>query len=116
MEEALQVMREVRALGVRFSIDDFGRGFSSLSYLQQMPVQTLKIDRRFLEHVPERTGEAMLAKSIIAMGHALGLEVVAEGVERHEQWQFLSAEGCDQAQGFLVGRPKIRRASCRERV
>jgi EAL domain-containing protein (putative c-di-GMP-specific phosphodiesterase class I) len=98
-------MRELRGLGVWLSIDDFGTGFSSLSYLQKMPVQTLKIDRKFVEHVPERQGDAKLLRSIIAMGHALGVEIVAEGVERDEQWQFLCSEGCDQVQGFLFAPP-----------
>jgi EAL domain-containing protein (putative c-di-GMP-specific phosphodiesterase class I)/GGDEF domain-containing protein len=105
IDEAIAIMQRLQYWGVTFSIDDFGKGFSSLSYLRKMPVQALKIDRQFVEHFPEDRNDTMLVQSIIAMGHALGLKVVAEGVERTAQLKALQQCGCDEVQGFLFGRP-----------
>jgi predicted signal transduction protein with EAL and GGDEF domain len=105
IDQAIRIMEQLRELGVQFSIDDFGTGFSSLSYLRRMPVQALKIDRSFVRDVSGRSANAMLVDSIIAMGHALRLQVVAEGVETEAQLRYLSSAGCDLVQGFLFSPP-----------
>ena len=94
-------LRELKALGVRISIDDFGTGYSSLAYLRRFPIDTLKIDRGFIDDVDADDGGATIASAIIAMGHRLGLRVIAEGVERTAQLDFLREQRCDAAQGFL---------------
>ncbi len=96
---------QIAALGVRIALDDFGTGYSSLNYLRLHPIHAVKIDRSFLEEVPVNPASATLAESIITMAHALGKEVVAEGVETAEQMQFLREHGCDIAQGFFLARP-----------
>ncbi|HYJ81117.1 MAG TPA: EAL domain-containing protein [Longimicrobiaceae bacterium] len=94
-------LRELKGLGVRISIDDFGTGYSSLAYLRRFPIDTLKIDRGFIDDVDADDGGATIASAIIAMGHRLGLRVIAEGVERTAQLDFLREQRCDAAQGFL---------------
>jgi EAL domain-containing protein (putative c-di-GMP-specific phosphodiesterase class I) len=102
---ALGYLTELKALGVRLSIDDFGTGYSSLSRLRSFPIDEVKIDRSFVDDIaPGRTGGPLVA-AVTAMGHALGLRVVAEGVETFEQLRFLLGRGCDAVQGYLVGRP-----------
>lgn len=98
-------MRQLADLGVRLALDDFGTGYSSLNYLRQHPINVIKIDRSFLEEVPVSDSSSTLAGTIISMAHALGKEVVAEGVERAEQLDFLRERGCDFAQGFYLARP-----------
>ena len=105
IEEAIDIMRRLKRSDITFSIDDFGKGFSSLSYLREMPVQALKIDRQFIKRLPADRNDLMLVQSIIAMGHALGLKVVAEGVELTEQLDALRRFKCDDVQGFIFGRP-----------
>ncbi|NMC54853.1 MAG: EAL domain-containing protein [Chloroflexi bacterium] len=95
-------LARMREFGVRIAIDDFGTGYSSLSYLKRFPVDILKIDKSFLEQIEEN---ATLLDAIIVMGHALGLQVTAEGVENEEQLEFLRQQGCDKAQGYLISRP-----------
>lgn len=95
-------LARMREFGVRIAIDDFGTGYSSLSYLKRFPVDILKIDKSFLERIQENV---TLLDAIIAMGHALGLQVTAEGVENEEQLEFLRQHGCDKAQGYLFSRP-----------
>jgi EAL domain-containing protein (putative c-di-GMP-specific phosphodiesterase class I) len=102
---ATETLSRLRALGVRVALDDFGTGFSSLSYLRHLPVDTLKIDRAFVTDVGADEAAAALTASIVAMGVALGLRVVAEGVEEEQQRELLRAFGCHEAQGFLFGRP-----------
>ena len=104
-EIAGAAMRQLVELGVRLALDDFGTGYSSLNYLRQHPIKVVKIDRTFLEDVPVNPASATLAETIITMAHALGKEVVAEGVETEEQMQFLRERRCDHAQGFYLARP-----------
>lgn len=102
---ALAVMNELRQMGVGLSIDDFGMGYSSLGYLKRFPVQTLKIDRSFVRDVVEDPEDAGIVRAIIALASTLQLQVVAEGVETEAQQDFLLAEGCEGAQGYLYSRP-----------
>jgi diguanylate cyclase (GGDEF)-like protein/PAS domain S-box-containing protein len=99
------VLDELRALGVRLSIDDFGTGYSSLAYLRRFPLDTLKIDRTFVRGLGSDPDSRSIASAIVELAHALGLEVVAEGVEEHQQLDVLVELGCDRAQGYLFGRP-----------
>jgi len=101
---ALSMLTAIRDRGITVTIDDFGTGYSALSRLERLPIDAMKIDKSFLEQVDHhRTG--VIAKAIIAMGHALGLSIVGEGVETPEQFAFLAREGCDLVQGFLLCPP-----------
>jgi len=102
---AIAILRTLRALGVHLSIDDFGTGYSSLSYLKRLPVEALKIDRSFVEDLETDPDDRAIVEAIVALGRTLGLEVVAEGIERTGQALQLTALGCHAAQGFLYGRP-----------
>jgi EAL domain-containing protein (putative c-di-GMP-specific phosphodiesterase class I) len=90
---------------VRFSIDDFGTGYSSLSHLKRLPVDEIKIDRSFIQELETRPDDEVIVRSTINLGHALGLKVVAEGVELPASFEALKRLGCDLAQGYLVSRP-----------
>jgi diguanylate cyclase (GGDEF)-like protein len=103
--EARESLRKLADVGVRLALDDFGTGYSSLGYLREHPVQVIKIDRSFVEGVASNNTAATLAETIISMAHALGKQVVAEGVETQEQLEFLSEHKCDAAQGFYFARP-----------
>jgi len=100
-----RTIRELAGLGISLAIDDFGTGYSSLSYLKNFPVSTLKIDRSFIANVTSDPGDAAITTAIIALAGALGLDVVAEGVEGKAQSDFLRAKGCHRAQGYLFGKP-----------
>jgi diguanylate cyclase (GGDEF)-like protein/PAS domain S-box-containing protein len=102
---AASVLEEIRDLGISIALDDFGTGFSSLAYLQRLPVDTLKMDGSFIQEITEDPSAATLARSIVAMGTALGLCVVAEGVELEAQRDLLKRWGCHVIQGYLVGKP-----------
>ena len=104
-ERALRVLQELKALGVQIAVDDFGTGYSSLSYLSGLPVDCLKIDRAFVMRVGQGGRDAALAQAIVSMGHALGLRVLAEGVETAQQLQFLREHDCDEGQGYLFAKP-----------
>ncbi len=97
---------ELKRLGVRLAVDDFGTGFSSLSYLRGFPIDSIKIAKPFLDGIPEGEQETALVRGIVELGHNLELEVVAEGVERTEQWDTLRDMGCDVVQGYLLARPQ----------
>ena len=86
-------------------MDDFGTGYSSLNYLKQFPIDVLKIDRSFVDGLPDGEQDAQIARAIIAMAHSLNMMVIAEGVESHAQLEFLREHGCDEVQGYLLGRP-----------
>ena len=104
-DRALQVLRRLHESGIRLSVDDFGTGHSSMAYLKELPVDELKIDRSFVLEMTRDGGDAVLVQSAIALGHNLGLSVVAEGVETAEVLAALDALGCDVAQGYHLGRP-----------
>jgi diguanylate cyclase (GGDEF)-like protein len=104
-EHLSSVFDAIKTLGISISLDDFGTGFSSLSYLQRFPIDNLKIDRSFIREIPENQDSVVLTKAIIAMSSALGMSVTAEGVENMEQMEFLKDAGCDEIQGFYFSRP-----------
>ena len=97
------LLRELRGAGLQIAIDDFGAGWSSLSRLRQLPVQTLKIDRSFLREIPDDPESGAIVRAVIALSDALGMTTVAEGVEVPVQQHFLAAQGCPLAQGRLFG-------------
>ncbi|MCK1789559.1 putative bifunctional diguanylate cyclase/phosphodiesterase [Pseudomonas violetae] len=101
----LVLLRQIRALGVSLSIDDFGTGYSSLAYLKRLPLNTLKIDRSFIQDIPQSTQDMEIVQAIIVMAHTLHLHVVTEGVETQEQYDALERSDCDFIQGYLLSRP-----------
>jgi EAL domain-containing protein (putative c-di-GMP-specific phosphodiesterase class I) len=103
--ETIEVMHRLKARGVGFSLDDFGTGFSSLSYLKRLPLDQLKIDQTFVRDLLTDPNDAAIAKTIIALGQSLGLAVIAEGVETQAQREFLARSGCYAYQGYLFSRP-----------
>jgi len=104
-ERALAALQDLRGMGVKVSIDDFGAGYSSLSNLKRLPIDILKIDRSFLHPAKETLDDTSIAVAIIRMGRSLKLRVVAEGVESLEEMKFLRAHDCDEAQGFYFSPP-----------
>ena len=103
--DSIAKMHQLRALGVRFSVDDFGIGYSSLAYLTRLPLHQLKIDQSFVRNIGVRAGDDVIVQTIIGMARTLELEVIAEGVETEEQRDFLERHGCGLYQGYLFGRP-----------
>jgi len=101
----LHILQGLREEGVRVAIDDFGTGYSSLAYLKRFPIQTLKIDRAFIAEMMENPQDRAIVNAIIGMARALKMEVLAEGVERQDQLEFLLEKGCDRAQGWHFGKP-----------
>ncbi|MFM0515163.1 bifunctional diguanylate cyclase/phosphodiesterase [Paraburkholderia sp. RL17-373-BIF-A] len=104
-EQAAGWLASLKRTGVRLSIDDFGTGYSSLAYLSHFPIDVIKIDRSFIRDVPDSQSDAQITSAVIALGHSLGLEVVAEGAETQAHIDFLRNEGCDEVQGHFYSRP-----------
>jgi diguanylate cyclase (GGDEF)-like protein len=109
-QEALKRLQDLRALGVRLALDDFGSGYSSLSYLQKFPFNLLKIDRAFVASLGNDGNAGAIVQSIVTLGHALGMRVLAEGVETDEQRVLLRLAGCDEMQGYLFAEPRAAEA------
>jgi diguanylate cyclase (GGDEF)-like protein/PAS domain S-box-containing protein len=112
LEAALPMLHELRRLGVQLAIDDFGTGYSSLSHLSTLPIDTLKIDRSFVQRLGSPGAEASVVQAIVLLGHSLGRRVVAEGIETAAQRDHLLALGCPGGQGFLLGRPADAQSLC----
>lgn len=98
-------LNKIHSMGVQISVDDFGTGYTSINYLRQFPVSVLKIDQTFIKGIPENQNDIAITSAVIALGHNLGLEVVAEGVESAEQLEYLSLHRCDFIQGYFLSRP-----------
>ena len=105
VDEAMKILESLKRLGLSIAVDDFGTGYSSLNYLKRFPIDVLKIDRCFVDGLPAGEQDAQIARAIIAMAHSLNMTVIAEGVETQAQLDFLREHGCDEVQGFLLGRP-----------
>jgi EAL domain-containing protein (putative c-di-GMP-specific phosphodiesterase class I) len=104
-DKAIELLRAIKALGVRLAIDDFGTGYSSLGQLKHFPLDTLKVDRSFIRDIPNDSEDRAITEAIIAMGKTLSLTVVAEGVETAEQERFLREHACDEMQGYYFSKP-----------
>jgi diguanylate cyclase (GGDEF)-like protein/PAS domain S-box-containing protein len=104
-DRGLALLRRLKALGVRISMDDFGSGYSSLSYLQAFPFDKIKIDRAFVMNLGRNPQSAAIVRAVIGLGHGLEMSIVAEGVETQEQLSFLAEQGCDAVQGYFIGKP-----------
>jgi EAL domain-containing protein (putative c-di-GMP-specific phosphodiesterase class I) len=104
-EIAIDTMYDLKNLGVSLSIDDFGSGYSSLSYLKRFPVDYLKIDRSFIKDIESSSKDAAITSAIAVLAHSLDMKIIAEGVENQEQVDYLKQKGCQELQGFLFSRP-----------
>ncbi|MDP2844058.1 MAG: EAL domain-containing protein, partial [Acetobacterium sp.] len=105
IEETIEMLNDIKALNVRISLDDFGTGFSSLSYLRRLPIDTLKIDKSFIDDLSDQDASIRIVGDIISLGHNLDAHIVAEGIENTVQLDYLKANNCDCFQGFMFGRP-----------
>ncbi len=105
-EIAATTLGALKSLGIKLSIDDFGTGYSSLAYLKRFPIDKLKIDQSFARNMSHESSDAAIIKTIITLGHSLGLKLIAEGVENHEQLAMLKDYGCEEVQGYLFGKPQ----------
>nr|WP_267919275.1 EAL domain-containing protein [Paenibacillus sonchi] len=104
-ENTVSKLEFLKSRGIRIALDDFGTGYSSLSYLQQLPISTLKMDKIFIDSLADQVYSQSFVQTIIILGHKMGLEVVAEGVEDADQLAFLKEADCDKVQGYLISRP-----------
>jgi EAL domain-containing protein (putative c-di-GMP-specific phosphodiesterase class I) len=105
VDDVIDKMAALQASGISFSLDDFGTGYSSLAYLKRLPLSQIKIDQSFVRDVLTDPNDATIARTIIALAHGFGLQVIAEGVETAAQRDFLTQHGCHQYQGYLFSRP-----------
>jgi EAL domain-containing protein (putative c-di-GMP-specific phosphodiesterase class I) len=101
------MLTTLKTIGVQLTVDDFGTGYSSLSYLRQFPVDAFKVDQSFVHEISTRADDAAIVSAVISMGNSLKKRVIAEGVETREQMDFLTNEGCEEAQGFYFNRPMV---------
>jgi EAL domain-containing protein (putative c-di-GMP-specific phosphodiesterase class I) len=101
----IQILKDISQRGIKISLDDFGTGYSSLSYLLRFPIDTIKVDRSFVSHLQEDGNHHEIVRAIVALGHALGKSLVAEGIEMQEQCLKLQELNCDYGQGYLFSRP-----------
>jgi|GEM_PF-3984135 len=104
-EVAVAILKKLQIKGIRFALDDFGTGYSSLNYLRKLPISKLKIDKSFIDDIPETSDAVAIVKTIVSLGKNLNLDVIAEGVESLQQQEYLRKVGCDQIQGYYTGRP-----------
>ncbi len=104
-DKAVATLVKLKQMGVSITVDDFGTGYSSLSYLARLPIQSVKIDQRFVRGLEQNRNDEAITQAIIALSHSLGLRVIAEGVETRAQYEFLKRHGCEEAQGFLIAQP-----------
>ena len=107
IDHAIELLDQIKALGISLTIDDFGTGYSSLNYLKRLPIDTLKIDKAFITGIPDDKDDMEISSAVIAMAHKLGIKVVAEGVSTKAHWEFLEKNNCDIAQGYLMGKPML---------
>ena len=105
VEIGISRLQKISELGVHISVDDFGTGYTSISYLKRFPISILKIDQHFIKGIPDNQNDVAITSAVIALGHNLGFEIVAEGVETAEQMQYLAEHGCDLIQGYYLSRP-----------
>ncbi|NLK60084.1 MAG: EAL domain-containing protein, partial [Treponema sp.] len=103
-QQVKQPLENLRTLGIRLALDDFGKGYSSLSYLEQLPINVLKIDKTFIDGICETNGDCSLTGNIVEIGKKLGLQVVAEGVETAGQLKYLTEQKCDKIQGWIFSK------------
>ncbi|CAK9889074.1 MULTISPECIES: putative bifunctional diguanylate cyclase/phosphodiesterase [Pseudomonas] len=104
-QHACAILAQLQQMGIATAVDDFGTGYSSLAYLKMLPIDHLKIDRAFIKDLPQDDDGVAITRAIIDLGHALGFKITAEGIETREQYEFLRNAGCDQGQGYVIGRP-----------
>jgi len=105
VEAAINILSDIKSMGIEISVDDFGTGYTSISYLKQFPINTLKIDQSFIKGIPHNQNDLAITSAVIAMAHNLGIKVVAEGVETMEQLQYLADHQCDMIQGYYISSP-----------
>jgi diguanylate cyclase (GGDEF)-like protein/PAS domain S-box-containing protein len=105
LEVSIEVLNNLRSMGIHVSLDDFGTGYSSLNYLKRLPIDTLKIDKSFVDNITVDPKDEIIAKAIIELAHKMGLDIIAEGVEYIEQFNFLKKNKCDKVQGYLFSKP-----------
>nr|WP_269431216.1 EAL domain-containing protein [Crocosphaera watsonii] len=104
-EQNIKQLEKLQGMGIKLTIDDFGIGYSSLNYLKRLPIDKLKIDQSFIRDLPHDTNDTAISQAVIALGYALNLQIIAEGVENEEQAAFLKEKGCHQAQGYFFSQP-----------
>jgi EAL domain-containing protein (putative c-di-GMP-specific phosphodiesterase class I) len=101
----VHILRKLKAMGIAVAMDDFGTGYSSLATLHAFPFDKIKLDRSFVQKVPDDRAAAAIVCTVLALGRSLSVPILAEGIETAEHWRFLEREGCEQGQGYLMGKP-----------